>query len=127
MEFPGDLKYHEEHSWAKLDGDTAIVGISDFAQDQLGEIVLIEMTANAGDRVESGKPYGEVQSTKAVNDLYSPVSGELLEINEEAIEAPEIVNEDCYGKGWLIKVKLDDASELDSLMDSGSYADSVEE
>ncbi len=120
MNVPGDLKYHAEHTWAKIEGDTATVGITDYAQDQLGEIVYLELPG-AGKTVESGKPFAEVESVKSVSDVYSPVSGEIVESNQEVVEAPELINEDCYGKGWLVKVKLSGDSGADALLDAAGY------
>lgn len=120
MNVPGDLKYHAEHTWAKIEGDTATVGITDYAQDQLGEIVYLELPG-AGKAVESGKPFAEIESVKSVSDVYSPVNGEIVESNQEAVEAPELINEDCYGKGWLIKVKLAGDSGAGALLDAAGY------
>lgn len=120
MNVPGDLSYHPEHTWAKVEGDTATVGITDYAQEQLGEIVFLELP-DAGKEVTAGKPFAEIESTKSVSDVYSPVSGEIVEANQEAVEAPEIINEDCYGAGWLIKVKVAADSGADSLLDAAAY------
>lgn len=120
MNVPGELKYHAEHTWARIDGDTATVGITDYAQDQLGEIVYLELPG-AGKAVEAGKPFAEIESVKSVSDVYSPVSGEIVESNQAAVEAPETINEDCYGEGWLIKVKLSAESGADALLDASGY------
>lgn len=120
MNVPGELKYHAEHTWAKVDGDTATVGITDYAQDQLGEIVYLELPG-AGKAVEAGKPFAEIESTKSVSDVYSPVNGEIVEANQEVVEAPELINEDCYGAGWLIKVKLAGDNGVDALLDASAY------
>ncbi len=126
MNVPGELKYHAEHTWAKVEGDTATVGITDYAQEQLGEIVYLELP-EAGKAVEAGKPFAEIESTKSVSDVYSPVSGEIVESNQEVVEAPELINEDCYGAGWLIKVKMSDATGVDALLDAAAYEAQIAE
>ncbi|MHB8781066.1 MAG: glycine cleavage system protein GcvH [Candidatus Geothermincolia bacterium] len=122
--YPEDLKYHKEHTWARIDGDTATIGVTDFAQDQLGEIVFVELPA-AGSAVEAGVPFAEIESTKSVSDVYSPVSGEIVEANAEVSAAPELINQDCYGEGWLIKVKV--SEEAADLMDSAAYQQVIAE
>jgi glycine cleavage system H protein len=124
--YPDDLKYHKEHTWAKVEGDTATVGITYYAQDQLGEIVFLELPA-VGTAVEAGKPFAEIESVKSVSDVYSPVNGEIIETNQEVVEAPEIINEDCYGAGWMIKVKLGDPSGVDDLLDAAAYEKLISE
>jgi glycine cleavage system H protein len=118
--YPEDLKYHSEHAWAKIDGNTATVGISYYAQDQLGEIVFLELP-ETGTAVEAGAPFAEIESVKSVSDVYSPVNGTITETNNEVVEAPEIINEDCYEAGWMIKVELADASGVDDLLDAAAY------
>jgi len=118
--YPADLKYDKEHEWVRVDGDTAVVGISDFAQDQLGEVVFVDLPA-AGAEVVAGETFGEIESVKSVSDLFSPVSGSVVDVNAGLSDAPETVNEDPYGDGWLIKVQMTDASEADSLMSSTDY------
>jgi glycine cleavage system H protein len=118
--YPEELRYHPEHDWARVDGDEAVLGITWFAQDALGELVHFEAPA-VGDTVAKDKSYGEVESVKAVSDVVSPLSGEVLEVNEKATEEPEVVNEDPYGEGWLIRVRLSDASEVDALLDAAAY------
>ena len=118
--YPEDLKYHPEHAWAKIDGNTATVGISYYAQDQLGEIVFLELPEE-GTAVEAGAPFAEIESVKSVSDVYSPVNGTISETNNEVVEAPEIINEDCYEAGWMIKVELADASGVDDLLDAAAY------
>jgi glycine cleavage system H protein len=118
--YPADLKYDKEHEWVRVDGDTAVVGISDFAQDQLGEVVFVDLPA-AGAEVVAGETFGEIESVKSVSDLFSPVSGSVVDVNAGLSDAPETVNEDPYGDGWLIKVQMTDASEADSLMSSADY------
>ncbi|RMH73756.1 MAG: glycine cleavage system protein GcvH [Gemmatimonadetes bacterium] len=119
---PADLKYSESHEWVRVEGDTATIGITDHAQTELGDIVFIE-APEIGDTVEAHEPCGSIESVKAAEDLKSPVSGEVLEINEELNDAPELVNEDPYGKGWIFKVKLADPSGLDTLLDANGYAE----
>ena len=124
MEFPEDLKYSKEHEWVLVEGGVATVGITDYAQDQLGDIVFVELPG-VGDKVSKEDAFGVVESVKAVSDIYAPVSGTVVEVNEDLPESPEVVNEDPYGDGWLIKVKMNDASDLDDLMDSDEYAEMV--
>lgn len=122
LNFPEDVKYTKDHEWAKQDGDIVTIGLSDYAQDQLGEIVFVELPEE-GDTFSQGDEFGSVESVKAVSEIYLPISGEIVEINPELEDAPELVNNDCYAGGWLVKVKPDDPSELDSLMDKGAYLD----
>src|SRR5208337_3526401 len=122
MEIPPGLKYSKEHEWVAAEGSVATIGITDYAQDQLGEIVYIELPA-IGDKVSKDDPFGVVESVKAVSDIFAPVSGTVIEINEELPESPEMVNEDPYGDGWLIKVKITDMSDLEGLMDADEYAE----
>jgi glycine cleavage system H protein len=118
--YPDDLKYHEEHDWARIDGDEAVLGITWFAADALGELVHYE-APEVGASVTKDASYGEVESVKAVSDLIAPLSGEVLEVNQKVIDAPETVNEDLYGDGWLIRIRMSDLSEADSLLDVGAY------
>ena len=122
--YPDDLKYHAEHDWARIDGDTAVLGITWYAQDQLGEVVFFDPPA-VGTTIASGSAYAEVESVKAVSDVIAPLSGEITEVNEALKDAPEQINDDSYGEGWLVKVKLSDPSEIDALMDSASYQESL--
>lgn len=122
--YPDDLKYHPEHDWARVDGDVATLGITWYAQEQLGEIVFFD-PPEIGAAVTKDAPYAEVESVKAVSDVIAPVSGEIVEVNEALRDSPEQINEDSYGEGWLAKVRLSDSSELDSLMDASSYEDSL--
>jgi len=122
--YPDDLKYHAEHDWARVDGDTATLGITWYAQDQLGEVVFFD-PPEVGKTIAKDEPYAEVESVKAVSDVIAPVSGEIVEVNEALKDAPEQINDDSYGEGWLVKVKLSDPSELDSLMDAESYRNSL--
>jgi len=118
--YPEELKYHREHDWAKVDGDTATIGITWYAQDALGELVHFEPPAK-GSSVAKDESYGEVESVKAVSDLVSPLSGEVVEVNQAVVGEPEKINEDPYGKGWLIKVRLSDPSEVEELLDVSAY------
>ena len=118
--YPEDLKYHPEHDWARVEGDTATFGITWYAQDQLGEVVFVD-PPEIGRTVSKDDPYAEVESVKAVSDVISPMSGEVIEVNEALSDAPETINQDPYGEGWLVKVRLSDPSELDSLLDSSAY------
>ena len=120
--YPDDLLYHPEHDWARIDGDEAVLGITWFAIDALGELVHYEPPA-VGARIAKDSSYGEVESVKAVSDLISPLSGEVLEVNQAVVDAPETVNEDPYGNGWLIRVRLSDPGEASSLLDPGAYRD----
>nr|WP_321397606.1 glycine cleavage system protein GcvH [uncultured Desulfobacter sp.] len=120
LNFPSDVKYTDDHEWAKVEGDLVCVGISDYAQDQLGEIVFVELP-ETGDTFGQGDEFGSVESVKAVSEIYLPISGEIVEINADLEDAPELVNTDCYDKGWLVKIKPDDMSELDSLKDQAAY------
>ena len=126
MEFPEELKYTEEHEWVMVEDDVVTVGITDFAQDQLGDVVFVELPA-VGTMVEAGKPFGVVESVKAVSDVYAPVSGEVIEVNEELPDAPETINTSPYEDGWMIKIKISDAAELDDLMDADAYQAFIEE
>jgi glycine cleavage system H protein len=118
--YPDVLKYHREHDWARVEGDEAVCGITWFAQDALGELVHFE-APEPGSTVSKDSPYGEVESVKAVSDVVSPVSGEVVEVNQAVVDAPETVNDDPYGTGWLIRVRLSDPSQLDALLDAASY------
>lgn len=120
LKLPEDVKYTEDHEWAKNDNGVVTVGINDYAQDQLGEIVFVEMP-EVGDTFSKGDEFGSVESVKAVSEMYIPLSGEVVEVNENLEDAPELLNNDCYAGGWIIKVKPDDLSELDGLMDKGPY------
>jgi len=124
--YPEELKYHREHDWAKVDGDTATIGITWYAQDALGEIVHFEPPEQGGS-VAKDESYGEVESVKAVSDLVSPLSGEVAEVNQAVVAEPEKINEDPYGEGWLIKVRLSDPSEVDGLLDLAAYKELLSE
>jgi glycine cleavage system H protein len=118
--YPDDLKYHKEHDWARIEGDEAVLGITWFAQDALGELVHYE-PPNEGDTIAKDSAYGEVESVKAVSDVIAPLSGEVLEVNAKVVEEPETVNDDPYGDGWLIRIRLSDPSETDSLLGIDAY------
>jgi glycine cleavage system H protein len=118
--YPDDLKYHREHDWARVDGDEAVLGVTWFAGDALGELVHFE-PPEAGATIAKDTSYGEVESVKAVSDVIAPLSGEVLEINQKVVDAPETVNEDPYGEGWLIRIRLSKPAELDALLDASAY------
>ena len=124
LKLPEDVKYTDDHEWAKLEGDIATIGISDYAQDQLGDIVFVELP-ETGSSFDKGEEFGTVESVKAVSELYMPLAGEVVEINPELEDAPEQVNSDPYGGGWMLKIKLADPAEFDALMDKGAYLDSL--
>ena len=121
MSVPTNLKYAKSHEWVRVEGDTAVVGISDHAQHELTDIVYVELPL-VGDRVEAGKECAVVESVKAASDIYAPVTGDILEVNEELSRTPELVNQDPYGKGWLFKVKLSDLPEVGELLSPADYA-----
>ena len=118
--YPSELKYDKEHAWVRAEGETAVVGITHFAQDQLGEVVYVDLPS-VGDEVVVGETYGEVESVKSVSDLFAPVSGEVVKVNDTLEDAPEVVNEDCYGEGWMLEVQMTDASEIDDLLSASEY------
>jgi glycine cleavage system H protein len=118
--YPDDLLYHHEHDWARIEDDEAVLGITWYAQDALGELVHFEPPA-VGSTVAKDSPYGEVESVKAVSDVFAPLSGEVLEVNERVVDAPETVNDDPYGEGWLVRIRLSDPGETGSLLDLEAY------
>ena len=120
MNFPADLKYTKDHEWIRVEGDVAYVGIKDFAQSELGEIVYVDITTE-GETVEKEEVFGTIEAVKTVSDLFMPATGEVLEVNPELEDAPELVNEDAYGKGWLIKVTVADPAQLDELLSADEY------
>jgi glycine cleavage system H protein len=124
--YPEDLKYHKEHDWARIDGDEAVLGITWFAQDSLGELVHYE-APNEGDTISKDSSYGEVESVKAVSEVIAPLSGEVVEVNRKVVDEPETVNEDPYGEGWLIRIRLTEPSEADALLDVAAYKQVVAE
>jgi glycine cleavage system H protein len=118
--YPQELKYFSEHDWVKVDGDEAVFGITWFAQDALGEIVYADLPS-AGESVEAGSTYGELESVKAVSEIYAPLGGEVVDVNARLEDEPQLVNEDCYGEGWLIRVRMGAPDEVDNLMDADAY------
>ena len=126
MEFPEEFKYTEEHEWIQVEKDVVTVGITDFAQDALGDIVFVELP-EVGYQAVAGKTFGVVESVKAVSDIYSPVSGEVIEVNEELPDTPELVNSSPYEDAWMLKIKLSDPAELDGLLDVNAYKAFTEE
>jgi len=126
MDFPEDLRYTREHEWARRKGELLVVGITDFAQDQLGDVVFVELP-DVGDTVKKGESFGVVESTKAVSELFAPISGKVVEVNDPLTDAPETINEDPYEEGWMIVVEPSEPSELDALMDAKAYRAFVEE
>ncbi len=124
--YPEELKYHPEHDWARIDGDEATLGITWYAQDALGELVHYE-PPDAGRTIDKDGTYGEVESVKAVSDLVAPLSGEVVEINQKVVDAPETVNEDPYGEGWLVRIRMADPSEADALLDVAAYRELLAE
>ena len=124
--YPDDLKYHKEHDWARIDGEEAVLGITWFAQDALGELVHYE-PPNEGDTITRDGAYGEVESVKAVSDVIAPLSGEVLEVNKKVVDEPETVNADPYGEGWLVRIRLTEPSEADSLLAVDAYKQVVAE
>jgi len=126
MNLPEDLKYTKEHEWIRVEGGIVVVGITDYAQENLGEVVYVELPEE-GSKVSRSEAFGVVESTKAVSDLYAPVSGDVAEINDTLLDSPEIINEDPYEDGWMIRIKLSDPSELDELLDAKAYASFLDE
>ncbi|HHT22749.1 MAG TPA: glycine cleavage system protein GcvH [Bacteroidales bacterium] len=124
MNTPSNLKYSKDHEWVRVEGDIAVIGITDFAQSELGEIVFVEVET-VGETMDAGEVFGSVEAVKTVSDLLLPVSGEIVEFNEQLEDAPELVNDDPYGEGWMIKVAMSDKTELDELLDAEGYQASV--
>jgi glycine cleavage system H protein len=122
--YPDDVKYHPEHDWARIDGDVATFGITWYAQDQLGEVVFVE-PPEVGKSISKDEPYAEIESVKAVSDVVAPLSGEIVEVNAVLTDSPEKINEDPYGDGWLVKVRMSDVSEVDDLLDREAYEGSL--
>jgi len=118
--YPQELRYFAEHDWVRVDGDEAVFGVTWFAQDALGEIVYVE-SPPVGQLVSAGTPYGELESVKAVTDVFAPLSGQVVAVNELLIDDPALVNLDCYGDGWLVRVRMKARSDIDDLMDAGAY------
>lgn len=118
--YPEDLKYSKEHEWIRVDGKTAIIGVSDFAQEQLGDIVMVELPTDHS-IVTKDEAFGVLESVKSVSDIFAPVSGKIIEINSPVVGSPGIVNEDCYGEGWLVKIEISNPEDLEGLMDAKAY------
>lgn len=125
MSTPSDLKYTKTHEWVKVEGDLAIIGITDHAQGELGDITYLELP-EAGDDLSQASPLGIVESVKAASDIYAPVDGEVVERNEEVIESPDLVNSSPYEKAWLLKIRINDASQIENLMDAGTYSSFID-
>ena len=124
MNVPAELKYTKEHEWIRVEGEEAYVGITDYAQSQLGDIVFVEVETE-GDNLEAGDTFGSIEAVKTGSDLYMPVAGEVLEFNSELEDQPDLVNKDPYGKGWIIKVKIEDEAQLDGLLNADAYKASI--
>lgn len=129
MEFPDNLYYTKEHEWVRLDEDdgSAMVGISDYAQDQLGDIVFVELPDAEDNTVAKDEPFAVVESVKAASDIYAPVSGEVIEVNDELPNSPEVINQDCYGDGWMVRMKLANKEELEELLSAKEYQSHIDE
>jgi glycine cleavage system H protein len=125
MKFPSDIKYHPEHTWVKIEGDVATIGITDHAQDQLGEILFVDLP-EVEETTAQGDTFGSVESAKVASDLYAPISGEIIEVNEKLDDDPELVNKSPYERGWMIKVKASNVGELNELLDSSDYEKTLE-
>lgn len=124
MNFPADLKYTKDHEWVRVEGNMAYVGITDYAQSELGEIVYVDITTE-GETVAKEEVFGTIEAVKTVSDLFMPVSGDVVEVNAELEDTPELVNEDAYGKGWLAKITISDAAELDELLSAAAYQEFI--
>ncbi len=120
MDFPAELKYTKEHEWVRIDGDTGVIGITDFAQNELGDVVFVELPS-VGDTLQKDSTFGTIEAVKAVSDLYAPLSGEVLEVNATLADTPETVNKEPYGGGWMLKLRIANASEVDTLLDAKGY------
>jgi glycine cleavage system H protein len=126
MNIPDELRYTEEHEWVRKEGDIMVVGITDYAQGELGDVVYVELPS-AGDHFSQSDPFGSIEAVKAASDLYTPLSGEVVEVNDQLAEAPETINKDPYGDGWMIKIKADDENEFDGLLDAAAYQEHIGE
>ena len=126
MNFPEDLKFSKEHEWVRISGNIATIGVSDYAQDQLGEVVFIELP-DEGEEFEKDDAFGVIESVKSVNDIYAPLTGRIVDVNDPVVDSPEIVNEDPYGEGWLVKIELSDPKELGELMSAKDYEAYIKE
>ena len=125
MKIPKDLYYAENHEWVKVNGNTAVVGVSDFAQSELGDVVFVELPDN-GDEFEQSEQFIVIESVKTVSDVYMPLSGRVVEVNEDLLDSPELINEDPYGDGWLVEIEFNNEEELNELMDNEEYEDYIE-
>ncbi|MDO8444916.1 MAG: glycine cleavage system protein GcvH [Deltaproteobacteria bacterium] len=126
MDFPKDLKYHKEHTWVKVEGNRALIGITDHAQEELGDIVYVELPERGSDS-EQDESFGTVESAKAISELFAPISGRVVDINEDLADQPELINDDPYDSGWLVEIEMSDPSELDSLLTADTYKKYIEE
>lgn len=124
MNFPEELKYTKDHEWVAVDGDVATIGVTEFAQSELGDIVFVEIETE-GETLDQEEVFGTIEAVKTVSDLFMPVSGEIIEVNGDLEDAPESVNQSPYGDGWMVKIKMSDTSQLDSLMDAAAYRDMI--
>ena len=124
MNFPNELKYTADHEWVRINGNEAVIGITDFAQSELGEIVYVDVDTE-GEKIERNEVFGSIEAVKTVSDLMMPMTGEVLEVNAELEDAPELVNEDPYGKGWIIKIAIENPAEADELLDAASYQEKI--
>ena len=124
MSIPKDLKYTEDHEWIRVEGEDAYIGITDYAQGELGDVVYVDLPAE-GDSFAKSDIFGTIEAVKAASDLYCPISGEIVQINEEVVDAPETINKDPYGSGWMVKIRMSDTSELDDLMDASAYESQI--
>ena len=125
MNIPAGLKYTKDHEWTKVDGNRVTVGVTAFAVEQLGDITLVNLDVKVGDEIAAGKAFGTIESVKTLSDLFAPVSGKVVEINKELDSKPELVNEDCYAKGWMVVIEAADAKSTDQLLDEAAYAEHV--
>lgn len=125
MKIPADLKYTEDHEWVRVEGDIAIVGITDYAQNELGDVVFVEIETE-GEELDKGETFGTVEAVKTVSDLFMPVGGTVKEVNQDLADDPELVNKDPYGKGWMIKISINDSSELEGMMSADAYKKMIE-
>lgn len=126
MENPEGLKYSQEHEWVKIDGQTALIGITDYAQEQLGDVVMVELP-EVGHEFKKGDTLGVVESVKSVSDIFAPISGKVTEVNQPLMDSPGLVNEDCYGEGWILKIEISDSTEASALMESTDYQKFLDE
>ena len=126
MNIPKDLKYTEDHEWIRLEGEIALIGITDYAQGELGDVVYVDLPAE-GDEFAKQDVFGSIEAVKAASDLFCPISGNVVETNEEVVDAPETINKDPYGSGWMVKIKVSDVSELDNLLDAAGYEQHIGE